>query len=107
MMPTEREMRQNDSVIMNKTVKRKYTKEELILKLKEKGVSGTENMKHIQRLCQNMEIPLVELVEKTQLGWEGQPKGMLQILWERGWIDVNNLGKYTVSGKKTNLVSST
>jgi hypothetical protein len=48
MMPTEREMRQNDSVIMNKTVKRKYTKEELILKLQEKGVIGMGNMKHIQ-----------------------------------------------------------
>jgi hypothetical protein len=20
-------------------------------------------------------------------GWEGKPKGLLQILWERGWID--------------------
>jgi hypothetical protein len=50
-----------------------------------------------------MEIPLVELVEKTQLGWEGQPKGMLQILWEHGWNDINNLGKYTVSGKKNEL----
>jgi len=103
MMPTEREMRQK-AVITNKTVKIKYTKEELILKLKEKGVSGTENMKHIQRLCQNMEIPLVELVEKTQLGWEGQPKGMLQFLWEHGWIDINNLGNYTASGKRNELV---
>jgi len=22
-------------------------------------------------------------------GWEGQPKGMLQILWERGFVDPN------------------
>jgi hypothetical protein len=47
-----------------------------------------------------MEVPLLELVDKTQLGWEGQPKGMLKILWERGWIDENNLGKYAVSRKK-------
>jgi hypothetical protein len=44
-----------------------------------------------------MEIPF---------GWEGQPKGMLQTLWEHGWIDENNLGRYTVSGKKRHLVSS-
>jgi hypothetical protein len=103
MTPTEREMKRKDTVIPNKTVKRKYTKDELILKLQEKGVSATGNMKNIERLCQNMEVPLLELVDKSQLGWEGQPKGMLQILWERGWIDENNLGKYTVSGKKNEL----
>jgi hypothetical protein len=27
-------------------------------------------------------------------GWEGRGKGMLQILWERGWIDVNKLNEY-------------
>ncbi len=52
-----------------------------------------------------MEVPLLELVDKTQLGWEGRPKRMLQILWERGWIDENNLGKYTESGKKMNSES--
>jgi hypothetical protein len=76
MTPTEREMKQKDTVMPNKTVKRKYTKDELILKLQEKVVSASGNMKNIERLCRN----------KTQLGWEGQPKGMLEILWEHGWI---------------------
>jgi hypothetical protein len=57
-------------------------------------------MKNIERLCRNMEAPLLELVDKTQLGWEGPLKGLLQILWEHGWIDENNLGRYTISGKK-------
>jgi hypothetical protein len=28
-------------------------------------------------------------IEKTRekKGWDGQPKGLLQVLWERGWID--------------------
>jgi hypothetical protein len=69
-------MKQKDTVMPNKTVKRKYTKDELILKLQEKVVSASGNMKNIERLCRN----------KTQLGWEGQPKGMLEILWEHGWI---------------------
>jgi hypothetical protein len=47
-----------------------------------------------------MEIPLVELVDKAQLGWGGQPKGMLQVLWEHGWIYENNLGRYTIIGIK-------
>ena len=29
-------------------------------------------------------------------GWEGQPKGLLQVLWERGWIDEGQLEKYTI-----------
>ena len=37
-------------------------------------------------------------VEKTRVkkGWEGQPKGLLQVLWERGWIDQGQLEKYTM-----------
>jgi len=37
-------------------------------------------------------------IEKTrrQKGWEGQPKGLLQVLWERGWIDEGQLEKYTM-----------
>ena len=50
-----------------------------------------------------MQIDLVETTPKIQLGWEGQPKGMLQVLWERGWIDENNLAKYTVSGRKNEI----
>ena len=32
-------------------------------------------------------------------GWLGKPKGFLQVLWERGWIDKNNVSKYTLKGK--------
>ena len=37
-------------------------------------------------------------IEKTRVkkGWEGQPKGLLQVLWERGWIDEGQLEKYTM-----------
>jgi hypothetical protein len=34
-------------------------------------------------------------------GWEGQPKGMLQVLWECGFIDGTKLEKYyTIEGGK-------
>jgi hypothetical protein len=41
----EREEKRKDVVISNKFVKRKYTKEDLIRKMQEKGVNGTRNMK--------------------------------------------------------------
>ena len=33
-------------------------------------------------------------------GWIGKPKGIYQVLWERGWLDPNNLHKYTLNGQK-------
>jgi len=33
-------------------------------------------------------------------GWVGRPKGMLQVLWERGWIDCSKLEEYSANGKK-------
>ena len=103
MEAAEKEEKRKDSVIPNNFVKRRLTKEELMRKLQEKGVTATGNMKNLQRLCRNARIDLVEVKPKTQLGWEGQPKGMLQILLERGWIDIRNLASYTVSGKKNEL----
>ena len=39
-------------------------------------------------------------------GWEGKAKGMEQILWERGWIDVTRPRKdYTKLGTKDSMGS--
>ena len=50
----------------------------------------------LQELAQtnNIETKIVRTREKK--GWEGQPKGLLQVLWERGWIDEGQLQKYTM-----------
>ena len=48
-------------------------------------------------------IPVqVEEVEMED-GWEGAPKGMFQVLWERGWIDETNLGKYKAKPGKNDV----
>jgi len=33
---------------------------------------------------------------REKKGWENQPKGLMQVLWERGWIDESQLDKYTM-----------
>jgi hypothetical protein len=38
--------------------------------------------------------------EQILRGWEGQPKGLLQALWERGIIDEQQLEKYTLDGRR-------
>jgi hypothetical protein len=30
-------------------------------------------------------------------GWEGKAKGLMQVLWERGFVDVNDVSKYTLN----------
>jgi hypothetical protein len=52
----------------------KFRKAELIAKAKEAGIEYEEPV----------------ILE----GWYGKPKGMLQVLWERGFIDSTKLDKY-------------
>eukprot|EP00956_Cyclotella_meneghiniana_P012905 scaffold18433_cov36-Cyclotella_meneghiniana.AAC.1 len=41
--------------------------------------------------------------EKTEYGWEGKAKGILQVLWERGWIDPSiSYKKYRLTAKDVN-----
>ena len=56
----------------------------------------TYRLTELQELARtnNIETKLVRTREKK--GWEGRPKGLLQVLWERGWIDEAQLDKYTV-----------
>jgi hypothetical protein len=54
-------------------------------------------------------IPLVYELPEILKGWEGQPKGMLQVLWGRGFIDGTKSEKYyTLEGcKDESLETST
>ena len=36
-------------------------------------------------------------------GWVGQPNGLLQVLWERGWIDERRISEYTLRGRAYQL----
>jgi hypothetical protein len=38
-------------------------------------------------LCGQQNLPTTIKEQGVKEGWLGKPKGMLQILWERGWID--------------------
>jgi hypothetical protein len=99
----EREQKRHDKVIEGQFTKRKLTKEELLQRLQGKGVSATGNIKNITRLCQLSDIPIEEFIPKMVQGWQGKPKGMLQVLWERGFIDVTNINQYTVGGRKDEM----
>ena len=76
------------------------TKEELYKELNDAGVELGRFINKIRK---------AELIEKATLkgipinkqsgrneieGWVGKPKGLLQVLWERGWIDEGQLQEY-------------
>ena len=73
----------------------------MIKSLKVKGIQDPRGSKEkIQELAKSHNIPLQydEVVVKE--GWVGKAKGALQVLFERGWIDPDNICKYTGKGVK-------
>jgi len=77
---------------------------ELELELRGKGISTMgKNKRELVELCQHHNIAIKKAVEKVKEGWEGKPKGLLQVLWRRGLIDGNNLKQYSLTGKKDDL----
>jgi hypothetical protein len=82
---------------------RTFNKQELIQKLKSapdpiNDPRGT--LADIQALCRARYIDTAESRPVIKEGWMGKPKGILQILIERGLIDKTNLCAYSLDGKK-------
>ena len=90
----------NDKEVAGQTLKRNLTKVELTAKLRGKGIMATGSLKALKKLCDQNGMPTSEYIPKIQQGWVGKQKGLLQILWERGWVDISRLGKYTIDGSK-------
>ena len=83
-----------------KKEKRKLT--ELIDALfNEKKISAKGNLKKITDLCTQNNISLTKETSVIDEGWVNKPKGMLQILYERGFLDpTRSMKTYTLDGKK-------
>ena len=84
----ERESRKFDCET-DKITTKKHTRPFLIDKIKEKTrpkqVHG--NLEEVQKLASNLNIPTEYTTNKIIEGWHNKPKGMLQKLWERGFLD--------------------
>ena len=82
-----------------KTIKK--TKRQLMDELKNKGFSVRKyySREEIDELAQNYKIDLTYDQQHVIEGWIGKPKGLLQVLWERGWINTEELDRYSGDGK--------
>jgi len=80
-------------------------KKKLKEELKSKGhvVRGHCSKIEMERLAGEYGIALTEEVELVEEGWLGKPKGLLQVLWERGWIDEQKVSEYSLKGKTWQL----
>ena len=86
--------------ILDEPTTREFTKDELVRVLKERGVSAKGRKAAIQKIVQEHGLPIVETKPKIIEGWEGKPKGLLQILWERMIENESRLSDYTINGRQ-------
>ncbi len=56
--------------------------------------------KELQDFARNNCIEVSDVKEQIAPGWEGKPKGLMQVLGERGLIDRALLETYTLKGRK-------
>jgi len=83
------------------TEKVKYKAIELVNKLKEeKNVIAKGNLKKLQELARNNSLPIEYEKPVVKEGWVGKSKGMLQILYERGFLNPQLINSYTINGSK-------
>ena len=68
--------------------------------LQQTNIRGT--LKEAQVLSLQYNLPIQYTCKKVQEGWNLKPKEMMQILWERGFIDPNkSVRDYTLNGRKS------
>ena len=84
----EREKRKYD-IETNEEKEIIHTRAFLIDQIKEKtGMKKVRgNLDEVQKLATNLNIPTKTTSKKILEGWVGKPKGMMQVLWERGFLN--------------------
>jgi hypothetical protein len=55
--------------------------------LEQKGIIASGKTAELKKLAKNNGILTIFQEQKEEEGWEHKPKGMLQVLWEQGWVD--------------------
>ena len=90
----EERIRQRHDRPTGRILTKNKTKEILLEDLKGRGINVSGTVVQLKEIARSNNIPLVFQLPEILKGWEGQPKGMLQVLWERGFIDGSKSEKY-------------
>jgi hypothetical protein len=116
LLPAQKEVQRRDRVTGKSKLLEK-SKKQLLEQLKEVGVTLQQQRgytkKELQTFAQNNGIELCERKEQIMAGWEGQSKGLLQVLCKRAGLTKNQdvrqvytqWAKDTITGKVDVLYS--
>jgi hypothetical protein len=100
--PEDRERKRYD-VLKEGT---KMIRKQSVQGLEQKWIIANGKAAELKKIAKNNFILTIFQEQKKEEGWEGKPKGMLQVLWEQGWVDEQQWQDYTVNGKKDTLGST-
>jgi hypothetical protein len=99
-LTTEQRIQKKFDKKTKKTRKKYYVRDKLIEMLKEMNIlTPVGSIQHLRTQCRALNLPVDYTEEIIEEGWLDKPKGSLQILYERGFIDPNNIGQYTDKGR--------
>ncbi len=96
MTAVQREETRHDRILDEPTTREFPKKDKLVRALKERGVSANGRKPAVQKIG----LPINETKPKVVEGWEAKPKGLLQVLWERGIVDESRLSEYTINERQ-------
>jgi hypothetical protein len=84
------------------TKERDKTRAELVKEITDNGtiLQRKHTLVDLQDIARRNGIGTKKTVAKVTTGWVGQPKGLLQVARERGFVDIANYRLYTKNGKK-------
>jgi hypothetical protein len=100
--PEQREAQRHDQATGRS---RRVERSKKLLKeaLSEAGVEISDRRgytrKELQAFAIRQGVDIFMDKERVICGWQGKPKGLLQVLWERGLISEELLGNYTLDGR--------
>ena len=66
-------------------------------------VRGYASKEELEQLAIEHEVELTYEYEEVEEGWCRKPKGLLQVLWERDYIDEQNASNYSLKGNACQL----
>ncbi len=104
LLDEEREVLKFDMFSGEKKKKQK-TKKMLVdeIKMTSYQIRGHLSKEKLERIAKLNSIALIHKLSVEKEGWMGKPKGLLQILWEQGFIDKNSLSSYSYKGRKSQM----
>ena len=113
-MTDEQKLAAKNDIVLSERITKNRTKTELLIELRKIGIDTT-----VKRFLKSELIVLaiennvpISISENVVIkGWVNAPKGMLQILWERGFIDDTQVkssrsSRYSKDGRKDDVDAS-